>query len=207
MHFSKGNRAPICQSSPPLAAVMQAIIGEGGKLVRIQCLWGTRWHHCSSCDILLFVLQDGARGEEGSHMVGIYQPMAARVIECELKVKLQTAERESRAWGLGSGTRLFIISLKGRSTVQWITLTTKLTACSLSALLHFAAVLSVQLEPNPLPVSLHEILRRDGKIPNSFKSNDPIFLDIKWLLTPIKHKQPHNIWWICGMTGTWWKGQ
>lgn len=46
---------------------------------------------------MLFVLQDRARGEEGSHMVGIYQPMAARVIECELKVKLQTAERESRA--------------------------------------------------------------------------------------------------------------
>lgn len=48
--------------------------------------------HCNSGDILLFVSQDGARGEEGSHMVGIYQPMAARVIECELKVKLQTAE-------------------------------------------------------------------------------------------------------------------
>lgn len=30
-------------------------------------------------------------------MVGIYPSMAARVIECELKVKLQTAERESRA--------------------------------------------------------------------------------------------------------------
>ena len=58
------------------------------------------WHHCSSCDILLFVFQDGARGEEGSHMVGIYQPIAARVIECELKVKLQTAERES---GPGAG--------------------------------------------------------------------------------------------------------
>lgn len=36
---------------------------------------------------LLFVLQCGARGEEGSHMVGIYQLMAATVIECELKVK------------------------------------------------------------------------------------------------------------------------
>lgn len=105
----------------------------------------SRWHHCHSTDILLFVLQDGARGEEGSHMAGIYQPMAARVIKCELKVKLQTAEREreSRAWCLGSGTRLFIISLKGRSTVQWITLTTKLTACSLSALLHFPPVLNV----------------------------------------------------------------
>lgn len=71
-----------------------------------------------SGDISLFVLLDGARGEEGSHMVGIYQPMAATVIECELKVKLQTAERESRARGPGCTTRLFIISLKGRSTVQ-----------------------------------------------------------------------------------------
>lgn len=77
-----------------------------------------RWHHCSRRDILLFVLQDRARVEVGSHMVGIYQPMAARVIECELKVKLQTAERESTARGPGSTARLFIISLKGRSTVQ-----------------------------------------------------------------------------------------
>lgn len=46
-----------------------------------------------SGDISVFVLLDGARGEEGSHMVGIYQPMAAMVIECELKVKPQTAER------------------------------------------------------------------------------------------------------------------
>lgn len=51
-------------------------------------------------------------------MVGIYQPMAATVIECELKVKLQTAERESSARGPGCSTRLFIISLKGRSTLQ-----------------------------------------------------------------------------------------
>lgn len=126
----------------------------------------TRWHHCRSSDILLFVLQCRARGEEGSHMVGIYQPMAARVIECELKVKLQTAERESRARGLGSTTRLFIISLKGRSTVQWIMLTTKLTACSLSALLLFAALLSVHLEPNPLTVSLQRCLRRNWKKPS-----------------------------------------
>lgn len=66
----------------------------------------SRWHHCHSTDILLFVLQDGARGEEGSHMAGIYQPMAARVIKCELKVKLQTAERERAgpdAWGLVPG--------------------------------------------------------------------------------------------------------
>lgn len=79
---------------------------------------GMRRHRRISDDILLFVLQDGARGEEGSHMVGIYQPMAATVIECELKVKLQTAERESSARGPGWTTRLFIISLKGRSTVQ-----------------------------------------------------------------------------------------
>lgn len=51
-------------------------------------------------------------------MAGIYQPMAARVIECELKVKPQTAERESVARGLGFTTGLFIISLKGRSAVQ-----------------------------------------------------------------------------------------
>lgn len=51
-------------------------------------------------------------------MVVIYQAKAATVIECELKVKLQTAERESRALCLGSDTRLFIISLKGRSTIQ-----------------------------------------------------------------------------------------
>lgn len=67
---------------------------------------------------LLFVLQDGAGAGEGSHMAGIYQPMAARVIECELKVKPQTAERESMAHGLGFTTGLFIISLKGRSAVQ-----------------------------------------------------------------------------------------
>lgn len=158
MYFSKGNRAPICPSSPPLAAVMQAIMCKGANWKGYGAYGRTRWLHCSSGDILLFVLQDGARGEEGSHMVGIYQPMAARVIECELKVKQQTAERESRAWGLGSGTRLFIISLKGRSTVQWITPTTKLTACSLSVLLRFTAVLSVHMEPKPLHVSLHEIL-------------------------------------------------
>lgn len=101
MYFSKGNRAPICPSSPPLAAVIQAIMGQGAKLGGVG--WGlsvhgrAMWHHCSSGDILLFVLPDGVRGEEGSHMVGIYQPMAARVIECELKVMLQTAEREPRA--------------------------------------------------------------------------------------------------------------
>lgn len=67
---------------------------------------------------LLFVLQDRAGVGEGSHMAGIYQPMAARVIECELKVKPQTAERESMARGLGFTTGLFIISLKGRSAVQ-----------------------------------------------------------------------------------------
>lgn len=67
---------------------------------------------------LLFVLQDRAGAGEGGHMAGIYQPMAARVIECELKVKPQTAERESMARGLGFTTGLFIISLKGRSAVQ-----------------------------------------------------------------------------------------
>lgn len=55
------------------------------------------------------------RGEEASHMAGIYRPTAATVIECELKVKRQTAERESAAPGLGSAAGLFIISLKGRS--------------------------------------------------------------------------------------------
>lgn len=70
-------------------------------------------------------------------MARIYQAMAARVIECELKVKPQTAGRVSAARGPGSSTRLFIISLKGRSTVPWITLATKLTACSPSALPHF----------------------------------------------------------------------
>lgn len=78
-------------------------------------------------------------------MAGIYQPMAARVIECELKVKPQTAERESMARGLGFTTGLFIISLKGRSAVQWIMLSSELTACSLSALLLFAAVLTTCL--------------------------------------------------------------
>ena len=37
--YSKGNRAPICPSSSPLAAVMQAIMGKGGKLEGILFLW------------------------------------------------------------------------------------------------------------------------------------------------------------------------
>lgn len=80
---------------------------------------GTRRHRCGRCvTLLLFVLQDRAAVGEGSHMAGVYQPMAARVIECELKVKPQTAESESTARGLGFTTGLFIISLKGRSAVQ-----------------------------------------------------------------------------------------
>lgn len=167
MYFSKGNRTPLCPSSPPLAAAMQAIkgMGVGWQIGRdIELMGGLGGTICSSGDILLFVLEDGARGEEGSHMVGIYQPLTARVIECELKVKQQTAERESRARGSGSGTRLFIISLKGRSAVQWITLTTKLTACSLSALWRFAAVLSVQLKPNPLHVPAWDALDESGQL-------------------------------------------
>lgn len=97
---TRANQAPMCPSSP-LPTLMRAIMCKGGTLEG-RCAYGRpRWHHCSNGDILLFALQDGARGEEESHMVGIYQPMAARVIECELKVKLQTAERVSMAWSLG----------------------------------------------------------------------------------------------------------
>lgn len=73
---------------------MLAIIELERQIGMYGAYRGTRWHHCNSSDVLLFVFQDRARGEEGSHMVGIYQPMAARVIECELKVRLQTAEGE-----------------------------------------------------------------------------------------------------------------
>lgn len=71
---------------------------NGGHYEHIQrgADGGMRRQRRISGDISVFVLRDGARGEEGSHMAGIYQPMAAAVIECELKVKPQTAERESR---------------------------------------------------------------------------------------------------------------
>lgn len=89
----------ICQSVSPSISCIKAGNYEkaADKNIHYGAHGGDRWHHCISSDILLFVLQDGARGEEGRHMVGIYQLVVARVIECELKVKLQTAERESRA--------------------------------------------------------------------------------------------------------------
>lgn len=40
MYFSKGNRAPLCPSSLPLATVMQAIIGNGGHIGRDMALMG-----------------------------------------------------------------------------------------------------------------------------------------------------------------------
>lgn len=40
MYFSKGNRAPLCPSSPPLATVMQAIIGKGGHIGKDMALMG-----------------------------------------------------------------------------------------------------------------------------------------------------------------------
>lgn len=151
MYFSKGNRTLICPSSSPLTAVMVAIMGKEGKLLGIRCLredcvceTGAQATFCC-----LFCRMEKKCG----HMLGINQPTDGRVIECELQLKLQTAERESMARGPGFGTKLFIISLKGRSAAQWISLA-KLTACSLSALLHFAAVLRVQAESNPVSVSL-----------------------------------------------------
>ena len=53
-------------------------------------------------------------------MADIYQPVPARVIECELKVRLQTAESQRRGPRLvrGSGTKPFIISFGGRSAAQ-----------------------------------------------------------------------------------------
>ncbi|CAL8320746.1 unnamed protein product, partial [Arctogadus glacialis] len=35
MWFRQGNRAPICPSSPPLAEVMQAIMGQGANCVAV----------------------------------------------------------------------------------------------------------------------------------------------------------------------------
>lgn len=119
------------------------------------------------------------RMEQEVRKVAIWWAFISRLLPEWLNVSWRWSCRQLRGRagpGPGSATRLFIIPLKGRSTVQWITLTTKLTACSLSAGLHFTAV---QLQPNPLPVPAWDYLR-----PKYFRSYDPIFSrHHKWLLT------------------------
>lgn len=131
--------------------------GQGWEMGTILYLWEEELAPLLFCWHLVVCFSGYSKRWGMGHMVGIYQEKADWMwAEGE-------AERACCSFCLGWETRLFIISLKGRSTAQWITSppNLQLVLCQLYCILLHLLVFTCSLSRSCVPESAS--LQKTGK--------------------------------------------